>query len=399
MDDKVQESIVKIAEILVVDDTHANLRLLTSLLGANGYKVRPASSGEIALRSVAAKLPDLILLDIRMPEMDGFEVCQRLKADENSRDIPVIFVSAMDDIRDKVRAFTVGGVDYVTKPFDPEEVLVRVSTHITMRRLQNDLKSQNDKLKLLMQKQREQEYMMIEQSKMAAMGEMISAIAHQWRQPLNVLGLYIQDIELAYENSDINEAYIDKLVSNSMKQINFMSSTIDDFRSYFTPNKEKVEFSITEQINKTIDLLRPQLKVHNIEIHLEGEHCTILGFPNEFKQVVLNIINNSKDAIIELQKDNNELRGIIHIQGVKSDADYKIVLSDNGGGIDESNMEKIFEPYFTTKFPTSGTGIGLYMVKEIISRHYSGSVNVRNNSEGAEFILTIPINQSENDND
>ena len=357
----------KKADILVVDDTPANLKLLTSILSANSYKVRPASSGMIALRSVQVSLPDLILLDIRMPEMDGFEVCKKLKADEHTRDIPVIFISAMDDVRDKIKAFNVGGIDYVTKPFEPEEVLARINTHVTLRILQKEQINQNIQLKELMKKQQEQEQMMIQQSKMAAMGEMISAIAHQWRQPLNTLALYIQDIEGAYLADDINETYVSNLVSNSMKQIDFMSSTIDDFRNFFTPSKEKEQFLIMEQINKTIDLLKAQLSSNNIVIEINnGDDATIFGYPKEFQQVALNIINNAKDAIIESQMKDNKHNGSISISGKKIDSNFKIIFKDNGAGVDEKIITKIFEPYFTTKFPQNGTGIGLYMVKEII---------------------------------
>lgn len=387
------------ADILVVDDTPANLKLLSSMLGANGYKVRPASSGAIALRSVESKLPDLILLDIRMPEMDGFEVCTKLKENPYSKDIPVIFISAMDDIRDKVKAFNVGGIDYVTKPFEPEEVLARINTHISLRSLQTEMQEQNILLKQLMKKQQEQEQVMIEQSRMAAMGEMISAIAHQWRQPLNILALYIQDIHGAYEADEIDEEYVDKVVSNSMKQITFMSSTIDDFRNFFTPNKEKENFSIIEQLNKTIDLLRPQLKAHNIAIELNNNDCRIWGYPNEFQQVALNLINNAKDAILENQQKNDELKGLITIDSKQDGSNYKILFLDNGGGIEENILHKIFEPYFTTKFPQNGTGVGLYMVKEIIGRHYNGSVTVANKENGAEFTILIPLNQEEHCDD
>lgn len=381
--------------ILVVDDTPANLKLLTSLLNANGYKVRPASSGGIALRSIASKLPDLVLLDIRMPEMDGFEVCERLKADENTQDIPVIFISAMDDVREKVKAFNVGGIDYVTKPFEPEEVLARVNTHITLRSLQKELEQQNNQLKQLMKKQQEQEKMMIEQSKMAAMGEMINAIAHQWRQPLNALALYIQDIQGAYENNELNDAYIDNTVSQSMEQISFMSSTIDDFRQFFTPNKEKEQFSLIKQINKTIALLKPQLRAHVIEINIKGDDCLILGYPNEFLQVSLNLINNAKDAIMECQEKKRDYQGFINIDTTIDAQNCQITYSDNGGGINESIIDKVFEPYFSTKFPQNGTGVGLYMVKEIIERHYKGSVRVHNADEGAEFVINIPRQQEE----
>ncbi|RKZ76355.1 MAG: serine/threonine protein phosphatase [Candidatus Parabeggiatoa sp. nov. 1] len=130
--------------ILLVDDTVANLKVLTQTLIERGYKVRPATSGKLALKSVQSTLPDLILLDIQMPEMNGYEVCEKLKADDKTRDIPVIFISALDEVFDKVKAFTVGGVDYVTKPFQTEEVLARVETHLKMHRLQQQLAEQNE---------------------------------------------------------------------------------------------------------------------------------------------------------------------------------------------------------------------------------------------------------------
>jgi CheY-like chemotaxis protein len=134
------------ANILVVDDTLANLRLLTKMLAEYGYKVRPATNGRTALSAAQTEPPDLILLDIMMPEMDGYEVCGRLKADERTRDIPIIFISAIHETIDKVAAFSIGGVDYITKPFHVEEVLVRVKTHLTLRHLQKTLQEKNEQL-------------------------------------------------------------------------------------------------------------------------------------------------------------------------------------------------------------------------------------------------------------
>ncbi|TEU16795.1 MAG: response regulator [Anaerolineales bacterium] len=125
--------------ILIVDDTPANLKVLTSMLTAQGYQVRPAINGQLALKAIQEAAPDLILLDIVMPEIDGYEVCQRLKADEQTRDIPVIFISARGETEDKVKAFAVGGVDYITKPFQGEEVLARINAHLTIRNLQKSL--------------------------------------------------------------------------------------------------------------------------------------------------------------------------------------------------------------------------------------------------------------------
>jgi PleD family two-component response regulator len=132
--------------ILAVDDTRPNLRLLVEILAEGGYKVRPAANGQMALEAAKVEPPDLILLDIMMPEMNGFEVCRQLKADERTRDIPIIFISALDETLDKVKAFAIGGVDYITKPFQAEEVLARVKTHLTIRNLQKSLQEQNRQL-------------------------------------------------------------------------------------------------------------------------------------------------------------------------------------------------------------------------------------------------------------
>ena len=133
-------------DLLVVDDTVDNLRLLIEILSRRGYTVRPAPSGSLALEALRERLPDLILLDIMMPHMDGYDVCRQLKADERTRDIPVIFLSALHEVFDKITAFTIGGVDYITKPFEAKEVLARVQTHLTIRRLQNDLQAANETL-------------------------------------------------------------------------------------------------------------------------------------------------------------------------------------------------------------------------------------------------------------
>ena len=138
-------------EILVVDDTPASLRLLTELLTQHGYRVRPADDGALALKSVAAKTPDLILLDVSMPGMDGYEVCRRLKADEKSSRIPVIFISAFGDTRQKVTGFEAGGIDYITKPFEAEEVLARVRTHLRLRQAEEALRNAHNTLELRVQ--------------------------------------------------------------------------------------------------------------------------------------------------------------------------------------------------------------------------------------------------------
>ncbi len=376
-------------DILIVDDTPTNLKLLTSILTANSYNIRPSSNGKLALRSIESKLPDLILLDIIMPDMNGFEVCKKLKENPRAKNIPIIFISALDDIKNKVKAFKVGGVDYITKPFEAEEVLARVQTHLKITFLQKNANKQNKLLKETLKRQRQQEKMLIEQSKTAAMGEMARAIAHQWRQPLNVLALYIQSIQENFEYGDLDKEFMDEAVENSMKQLNFMSETIDNFGDYFKPNDKKENFSLLKNIQKNVYLLVAEFKTHNIEIEVKGDDIITFGYPNTFRQVMLNLINNSKDAILSQQKENKELIGIISIELFNSESEYKVTISDNGGGINEAIIYKIFEPYFTTKFQNQGTGLGLYMVKEIIDRYYNGSIEASNGINGAIFTIKV----------
>lgn len=180
--------------ILVVDDTPANLRLLVSILRVKGYKVRPALNGNFALSAVQLLPPDLILLDIMMSEMDGYTVCEHLKADEQTRDIPIIFISAIDEVLDKIKAFTVGGVDYITKPFQIEEVLARVEMHLSMASMQKSLKSKNEELSRALQQLQATQNQLIQSEKMALLGQLIAGIGHEINTPLGAIRSSIDNI-------------------------------------------------------------------------------------------------------------------------------------------------------------------------------------------------------------
>lgn len=181
--------------ILVVDDTPANLRLLVDILTQNGYKVRPAPNGKLALSAAQNLPPDLILLDIIMPDMDGYEVCSQLKSHERTQDIPVIFLSAINDVLDKIKAFSVGGVDYITKPFQVEEVLARIKTHLAINFLQKSLQEKNEELFQTLQQLQATQNQLIQSEKMALLGQLIAGIGHEINTPLGAIRSSIENID------------------------------------------------------------------------------------------------------------------------------------------------------------------------------------------------------------
>ncbi|MDD2291544.1 MAG: HAMP domain-containing sensor histidine kinase [Aliarcobacter sp.] len=238
-------------------------------------------------------------------------------------------------------------------------------------------------------KQKEQEQLLIQQTRLAAMGEMIGNIAHQWRQPLNALGLVFQNLKFSYEIGELNDEVMDRTVSKAEMLTKNMSKTIDDFRNFFRPNKAKECFDINKSVLDAIDLVSSTFEHHNIKLEkdFEEEKIVILGFPNEFSQVVLNIISNAKDALIENKVENPKVK----IETKIEKDNVCISIKDNALGIKDEIINKIFEPYFTTKGEVQGTGIGLYMSKIIIEKNMNGEIYVENSHEGANFIIKLPL--------
>ncbi|HUW50525.1 MAG TPA: PAS domain S-box protein [Sulfuricella sp.] len=233
---------------------------------------------------------------------------------------------------------------------------------------------------------REKDHMLIRQSRLAAMGEMIGNIAHQWRQPLNALGLLLANIKDAYAYNELDEVYLNESVARGRLYIDKMSTTIDDFRNFFKPNREKMPFSLAGTIRDALSVVEASFNSSNIVVTLNAEQdATTLGFPNEYAQVVLNILGNARDAI----RDRGVQNGRIQIAVSRNETTAYVAIRDNGGGIPDEILEKIFDPYFTTR--ESGTGIGLYMSKMIIENNMNGRIEARNVVEGAEFRIITPL--------
>jgi len=280
--------------ILVIDDTESNLDMLMAIL--KNYDVIPALSGKEALEIVKNEKIDLILLDIMMPEMDGYEVCRRLKSEEATRSIPIIFITAKTDEESIELGYSIGGIDYVTKPFKPRELLARAKTQLDLKGYQESLEAQ---VESEISQRLAQEKMLIQNAKLAEMGEMMGAIAHQWKQPISAISLFVMNLESEAEQGKLSLDSLREMASKINHQLLFLSETIDDFRHFFKPDKERVLFDLKDEVKRVIDILAPQLLLHKIEVKCEIENHLLEGYKNEFKQVVLNLINNSKDAIIE----------------------------------------------------------------------------------------------------
>jgi len=423
-------------KILIVDDDENSRVLLERALTRRGYLVECASNGVEALEKALQSPPELIVSDIMLPEMDGFELCRRVKTDDRLRTVPFIFYTAVYvDKKDEDLALQLGASRFLLKPLEPadflrvirevvEEHLMRklpvpdrpLATMHDLDRMQleavarkleqkvHELADERDALQkseqkyqqltetleqriaLAVEEARTREQLFIRQGRLAAMGEMIGNIAHQWRQPLNILALIIQELPVYYERDLFTKPYLDATVHKAMQVISQMSKTIDSFRNFFRPDKEKVCFQLREVLEKTVSIVDAVFTPLNLTVETVVEdEIAIDGYPNEFSQVILNILLNAKDAFLHCKVEQPKVIARLFRENGKA----VLTITDNAGGIPEEIMPSIFDPYFSTKGPDKGTGIGLFMSKAIIEKNMNGTLSARNVDGGAEFRIEI----------
>ncbi len=397
-------------EILLIDDNPKNLQVAMNILSKEGYHLIYAQDGAKGLELTQKNNFDLILLDVKMPQMDGYTVCQKLKNDKKTKDIPIIFLTVKDEEKDIVQGFECGGVDYVTKPFYTAVLLKRVQTHLMLSDTTKALKKLNQELNKKVEQQveqvRVQDQILFQQSKMASMGEMIANIAHQWRQPLAAISSTNLLIKTKFSLNEFDfstkqgidecKSFMDTKINDISDYVSTLSMTIDDFRNFFQPQKKINKFNLKQIVEKSVKLLTANFKDSNIQIINQTENIEVTGLENELTQVLINILNNAKEALMQ---DNEDCKKLILITSKQEVDCAKISIKDSGGGIEESIIERVFEPYFTTKHQSQGTGIGLYMTKEIIEKHMNGNIEVSTdtftyedkNYKGAEFTIKIPL--------
>lgn len=363
-------------KILLVDDVPENIYSLKMMIEDSfDVEIFSALSAQEGMEILMKEDVDLILTDVQMPEIDGFEFVEYLKNIERTKDIPVIFITGIYDKDEyKSKGYNLGAVEYITKPI--HDVLL------------------NSKLKVyidIFEKRKEDEQqiaakdeLLIHQSKMATMGEMIGIIAHQLKQPLNILSLYCNDVKDSYAYNEIDDKFINDFSKNTREQISYLSETIDGFRDFFNPDKQKRKFEIKRSIEKAIKLIMNRIETENITLNIDATDELVYGVETELEQVILNIVNNSVDAFVERQLENRE----INISVLSKQEFTILILEDNAGGVETDKLEKLFDPYYTTK--STGTGTGLYMVKLVIKNSFGGDLKVNNSSKGLRYIIALP---------
>lgn len=348
--------------ILIVDDTPANLRLLAGLLGNAGYQVRPVRDGQMALNVAQSSLPDLILLDIMMPEMDGYEVCRQLKADQRTREIPVIFISALDDVHDKVKSFSLGAVDYVAKPFQAEEVLARVHSHITLYKLQRDLRGQ-----------------------VAELDAFAHTVAHDLKNPLALVIGLVDFIMLQFADAVPEELteYLKKIQNTGYRGINI----IDELLLLASVRKQDVKLSPLDMeviVAKAQDRLAFMTENYQGQLRLPAQWPTAVGYAPWIEEVWVNYISNGLKY--GGQPPQMELGADVQPEGM-----VRFWVRDNGPGLSAEKQAVLFTEFVRlNEVRVEGFGLGLSIVRRIMDK-LGGRVGV-NSVEGAgsEFYFELP---------
>lgn len=359
------------ANILVVDDTHANLTLLSSILGERGYRVRPVPSGKLALSAAMQEPPDLMLLDVSMPEMDGYEVCRRMKAHPILGNVPVLFISALSESLDKVRAFEAGGVDYVTKPFQVDELHARVETHLKVRRLQRDLEARVEQLQRLERLRDELTHM----------------IVHDMRSVLSSLVASLQLVQREARSalSDENAEDIDAALSGGKRLSRMVNELLDISRLEAGQMPIALRAGdLRTTLEAARDALRGAAHTHEVRFTFQGDLSSVRCDHDLVGRVVVNLLHNA----LKFSPDGAP----IEVVAEGGDADVVVRVRDRGPGVPERARGLIFEKFSQLEARRQGlpsTGLGLAFCKLAVAAH-GGEIGVRDNpAGGSEFWFRI----------
>ncbi len=422
--------------ILLVDDNPNNLKVLSEAIQSYGWKALMATDGESAIEQTEYARPDLILLDVMMAGIDGFETCRRLKTNPVTENIPVIFMTALSDSTDKVAGLEIGAVDYITKPFQHEEVIARLKLHLKIshltRTLEERVQERTAELTQSLQQLQKTQLQLIQSEKMSTLGQMVAGIGHEINNPVGCVGgnlSYIEehvnnllllvslqqqklpqsDPEIAELMEEIDLEYMvedmPKLLVSMRQGITRLKDISLSLRTFArTDISSQVGFQVHEGIDSTIMLLkhrligkgdRPKIQVITQYSQLPAITC----YPGQLNQVFMNIIANAIDAFDELNQNQSQpdIAACSNIITITTSVDSQqqtvaICIEDNGPGMSSEVQSRIFEPSFTTKPVGKGTGLGLAISRQIIVDKHNGQINCLSiPGEGTKFTITLPI--------
>lgn len=405
--------------VLIVDDTPTNISVLAQTLRQANLSIRIANDGLSALAQVRKIRPSLILLDVQMPGIDGFETCRRLKADAATRDIPVIFMTALSDKASRVEGLSLGAVDYIAKPFERAEVLARIKVHLQLKRLTEQLENTVNARTRTIQ---ETQDLLIEQEKLAALGQLMAGVAHEINNPMTCIANnigpaheYVNDltelIKLYREHLNTPVPAIDKMweacdiefaMEDLPKLLNSMALSIERIKDLSTSlrsfsrgeSAEPVIFDIHHGLDSTLVILGHRLKSANAKSSVSvSKHYSELPpvrcFPSAMNQVFMNILANALDALEETNEPTIEI--VTRRVENESSAWVHIEIADNGPGMTAETQKHLFDALYTTKPVDKGTGLGLSISREIVEKRHNGRLVCESlPGQGCRFIVMLP---------
>jgi len=362
-------------EVLLVDDISENLQVLGDILNSQGLELNFATSGKMALENIAINIPDLILLDVNMPNMDGFEVCEKIKQNPNYKDIPIIFLTARSQTEDIVRGFELGAVDFVTKPFNASELISRVFTHLELKKAKDIIKLQNEKLRELVNTK----------------DKFFSIIAHDLKSPFNGLIGLTELINTLYESMDTESLKnsISDLNYTAKKMVNLIENLLEWARNQTNMIECKpIKVSVFELVDDTVQILINSANDKNISIYNDINYdMKCFADPNMIKTVLRNLIANA----IKYTREG----GSVTITAIKKDNFLEVTVSDDGIGISNDDINRLFR--IDVKFTMNGTkneqgtGLGLIICKDFIEKN-GGNIWVKSKlNHGSDFKFTLPM--------
>lgn len=390
------------ARLLIVDDNSSNLEILQRHLEAQGFQVTPAHDGQECLNLISSHKFDLVLLDVQMPRLDGFEVLRRLRDDPATRDIPVVMISALEETAGVIRCIQMGAEDYLTKPFDPVLLGARIGASLEKKRLRDEERRRTDELQAAIEELRRTQAQLVVQDKLASLGALTAGIAHEIRNPLNfVINFSSASADLVRDFRanpslptvlDQLEKYVSKINEHGKRAERIVRSMLLHSRGK-TGTREPVDVNamLNDCLNLAFHGLRAQDSNFNVRFttNLGEDIPQISAVPQELSRAFLNILNNAFYAAYQARHDREPE---VIVETTKAGSNVEIRIRDTGEGIAQEILPKIFNPFFTTKPAGAGTGLGLSLSYEIVVQLHKGTLRAQGEpGHGAEFIISLPV--------